>query len=693
MLARLHLLTDEARSKANVSTRSQWPDEKWHLNIDKNGLPESAGTFNWNFEMGSAGSLLDPRWSNLLEQCRKLVWSLLTDARSGQTLDPVTIAGSFRQQLGKLLRWMATNNYEFFSELDTEASWEYHDHLLIALRREKDDQVASGRFQFELQVLYTIFRQSSALSDAGVEPMPEAPYDGASPTSVAKASANTANGWIEPLPDDVALRVLAECVRWMGQPMDDVIALRDRFLNADLSKKAGKTRPVKRVVGGFTFSTLPGEKQPWHEQLGIEKLTLSESESESESEKRLTRIDSELRLLVMHASAACVTLIQGTTGMRLSEVTSLRAGVDAQTGLPKYVSIQLSKTGLNELFFLESQVTKIHDGMMMRWVLGMRPAGSTYLPPAITALLRLEQLFKPWRDGSGLPWLILNPAGKSALGRKAENSKPPTRNNIAKRMKGFVAHYGGLASLPDIQKTPSGTVDLRPYKTGEGFRTHQWRKTFALYVLRTDPKMLPAISQHFKHMSLAMTEQGYIGNDPELLDSIDSVRRQRTVQFLLQQASGNAVIAGGMADLVRDHREQLQAVVGDCEGQEAYDRMEAWVAEGDLRIWYAEHGKCFMSLAPADARCHSLGKTDPWFKREPNYAQRNPSVCGGCKCFAVDGEHVVFWQERYRKNSDVLAKAGKDYGGEYRVAHERVRQSAAILRTLSASLDNNEGKE
>ncbi|WP_265946245.1 hypothetical protein [Dechloromonas sp. A34] len=675
MRTRLHLLPDTERALAQVSSRSLWHDDKWWFDNIKIGLPDRDSMFDWSLRMDGDSTLLSPQWSPLLEDCRKLVWSLLTDARSGKGFDPVTLSGGFRQQLSKLLRWMAVSGYESFSQLDTEASWEFHDHLLGLLRTKKSGDVASGSFQFALQILSTIYRQSAALSEANVAPMPESPYDGGSICKVAKTAATIENGWIEPLPDCVALRVLGQCMRWMGTPLDDVIRLRDLYLSLEVSKDVG-VRAVETALSEFRFSVIPGESEPWRDRLGTEA-----DYSRSTGEVR-TRLDAAVRALVGHASSACVTQIQGTTGIRISEVAALRSGIDEATGLPSCVSIQKSKTGLNELFFLNSQVTKIHEGSMMNWVLGMRPVGSSYLPPAVTALLGLERLFEPWRTGSDLPWLLVTPGGRLSLSRQLDMTSPATRRQIAKQMKNFVGTYGGLADLPDILRTASGSIDITPYKSGEGMRTHQWRKTFALYILRTDPNMLPAISQHFKHISLAMTEEGYIGNDPELLDSIESVRRQRTVKFLLEQANSSTVIAGGMADLVREHRAQLRAVIGNSDDGTAFQKMEAWVTEGDLRIWFADHGKCFMSLTPGESRCHTMGQTNPWIKGEPNYAQRNPTVCSGCKCFAVDHEHLDFWQARYQKNASILKAAGKDHFKEFTVARERMRQSASILHTL-----------
>ncbi len=674
MSRRLHLLPAAERSGARVSSRSIWSDAKWYFDEIKIGLGDSATTFDWNIPMSDGLSLLSPEWSALLEDCRKFVWSLYTDVRSGKSFNAETLSRNIRRHLGKLLRWMSANGYMSFSQLDNEASWEFHDYLLEQNQLKNSGDVASGMFQVNLQILCSIYRQSSALIEANVQPMPEAPYDGKSAEKVAKAAANVENGWIEPLPDEVALRILNQCIRWMGTPLEDIIRLRD--LDLSLEGRGKSHRIVESALSKFTFSVIPGESESWRGPLG------TEPEDSSATDALRPRLDSMVRVLVSHAASACTTLIQGTTGIRLSEIAAIRGGIDETTGLPRCVTVEHSKTGLNELFFLNSQVTKIHGGVMMNWVLGMRPVGSSYVPPAVTALLALERLYEPWRSASQLPGLLLTPGGACTLTSQLEKATPIRRSTILTHMKLFVKEYGGLEDLPDKLKTGSGSIDLTIYKSGEGIRTHQWRKTFALYILRTDPRMLPAISQHFKHLSLAMTEEGYIGNDPELLDSINSVRRERTVRFLLEQASDNTVIAGGMADLVREHREKLREIVGDSVDAAAYVKMEAWVTEGDLRIWFADHGKCFMSLTPGESRCHTMGQTSPWLKGEPNYAQRNPTVCSGCKCFAVDHEHIEFWQARHQKNASILKAAGKEHIKEFTVARERMRQSASILRTL-----------
>lgn len=263
------------------------------------------------------------------------------------------------------------------------------------------------------------------------------------------------------LPDDVALRILGQCMRWMGTPLDDVIKVRDLYLSLEVSKNVG-VRAIETALSEFRFSVIPGESIPWRDRLGREARYFRKP-----GEVR-TRLDAAVLALVGHASSACVTLILGTTGIRFSEVAALRSGIDEVTGLPSCVSIQKSKTGLDELFFLNSQVTKIHEGAMMNWLLGMRPVGSSYQLPAVTALLGLERLFEPWRSGSDLPWLLAPPGGRISITHQLDMSNPSTRRDIAFQMKDFVGTYGGLADLLDTLRTASGSIDITPYKSGEG---------------------------------------------------------------------------------------------------------------------------------------------------------------------------------------------------------------------------------
>lgn len=193
--------------------------------------------------------------------------------------------------------------------------------------------------------------------------------------------------------------------------------------------------------------------------------------------------------------------------------------------------------------------------------------------------------------------------------------------------------------------------------------------------------MLPALTLHFKHMSLAMTEEGYLGNDPELLSALESANVRETTQFLLEGARGTIPIAGGMAELVRRHRDSLRAIIGDATGDNAYEAMEAYVIEQNLRIWMHDDGNCLIGVQPSGSRCHELAGTNGADTLRPSFPTRAPDVCNQCDCYAVIPRNVTFWRNRLEENKAILAVA--EQAGrykEYAICRERIRQSEGILK-------------
>ena len=93
---------------------------------------------------------------------------------------------------------------------------------------------------------------------------------------------------------------------------------------------------------------------------------------------------------------------------------------------------------------------------------------------------------------------------------------PLTNANITQRINLFAAYVG----VPHHQGVP---WPLSP---------HQFRKTFARFVARRDRSQLLALSDHFKHMSVAMTARGYVGSDFDLHELVDHEGRSETALAL-----------------------------------------------------------------------------------------------------------------------------------------------------------------
>jgi hypothetical protein len=253
-------------------------------------------------------------------------------------------------------------------------------------------------------------------------------------------------------------------------------------------------------------------------------------------------------------------------------------------------------------------------------------------------------------------------------------------------MRNFITAEVDLSGLPDAN---SRGEDLRIYRESRGqcIRTHQWRKTFAHYVLLTRSlrSMLVSVSQHFKHLNLAMTEQGYVIKDPFLRHAMEATAVASTVGFFMEASRGK-VLTGRMGELIEQHREELRRLV-DGDADASYKRVEQWVRVHDIRIFFAEHGKCAVALDPMVARCHEAAGTRSPLNNGPNVEARHPALCAGCAAYIVDADHSDFWLERYTQNATVYAAAKRaGIGHQYRVAGERVNRSAAMQRHLGIEI-------
>lgn len=678
-MSAVHILstrpTDRWQTPGRISARSLWTDSVWYFDPDRPSAPSGTFTMHWNIEMGDGTTLLAPKWKSLLNECRLLVWSLHYDRRQGRNLSLSSIP-KHRSELGRLLPWMAENSYGSLGDLDNIASWEYHDHVLRLLRKQGNDDFFPSALSHPLMLLSQIHGQGPVFDEAAMNAMPDIPFDGKAPSYLGKEASKKAQGWIEPMPDPVTIKILAAAYRMIGAPAKDILKLQQHYIDARGAVRV-KGERYTQVLEDFEFSIIPGEDKPWRDPIGAE-VDLSFFFG-----RPVQRSDTVLRNLINDVAAACLILVQGTSGVRVSELCAIRSGWDKDRDLPDCVQVRRSKSGLSELFYLVSQEFKTQNGAQMEWVIGMRPVGTRYEPPAVKALRVLEVLFAPWREMAGSPALVVTFSTSGSLPREKEFIGWADGKYVADATRAFSLRYASLHELPDTWVSNGKTYDLSKYKSGEAIRSHRWRKSFAQFILRVDPSMLPEISRHFKHMSIALTETGYIGNDPELLDSIDSIRRQSVVGFLLQQLRGATPLAGGMAKLIDAQRERLRETASSNPKLSEEESLESWVLETDLRIWFNPHGKCFIDLFPADARCHRLAGTSPWLATAPNYAHQSPSVCCGCNCFGVDHEHLDFWTDRLRRGELVLQSAGPGKNHEYRVEFERVRQARSIVRALT----------
>lgn len=676
----LHLREDDGLASEHVSSVSRWNSPQWWLDGPTKGQESCVQMIPWDFRMPGGTNFMDATYAPLLDAARRFVWSLLTAPGDGAKCLAPGSASNLSTGLKHLITWMIKNAYSSFAELTSEALAQYLDDLALAVADTDSDLESEAQIVARLRIIFWLWQQRRELEKAGIGSLPSRPWPGYRSPELARMIGVKAARQIPPLPDEVALPVLNAAYRMIGTPADDIIRLSRIYLEASKSATTRFTAFVRgrNAIEAFRFSDVDASGNAWREPL------LATAKALTAGVNPLRPIN-ELRRLVMDVYGAAVIIIQATTGMRISEVAGLPAGLDKKTGLPACVRVQPSASGLHELFILTSDMSKGNDVPDdAEWVLGMRLRGTSDIPIPVRAIQVLHELLKPWRSLSGSRDLLLTLSTTNGISRTADDVSRVRCNHLRNWMRIFVMRHVDLSYLPDTSNRAVLPNDLVPYRVSRGrcIKTHQWRKTLAHFVFNTDSSMIPALAQQFQHMSTAITEHGYLGRNQALFETFDSVRVQETTSFIYEHMLGRSVLAGRMGKAIEDHIDEIRKATEGLDPVRAWRKVYKIVSDDGIRLWFAPHGKC-MPLNPAQMRCHEAAGTASWRNKEPNYEAREPTLCAGCGCFVLDGRHVPYWEQRYVENWAAWRRAERNgTEGQFRVVRHRAEQARSLLAKL-----------
>lgn len=508
----------------------------------------------------------------------------------------------------------------------------------------------------------------AALNIAG----PHNPFETVSMESVVQSIDAKGLDDVEPLPDAVAIPILNAAAALLHTPAVDVIRLQTAFLAIRGKGDPGYARSMRlqrELAEGFEFTPLEEGGPPWRDRLDLK------------SPKSTGSLD--LRRAIRRIHMAALTILLAGTGVRISEACSVEVDDrEIDDGLPSCVESRPSLSEQTEHFWLHGFLSK-NQGRARpeQWLLGARPQKAHTEPATLRAVRVLEELLQPWRRMASTPGLrrqlqVSLGAGLPIDGKAIRWIRSAT---LARLMAEFFASL----DLKSVLAEAAGSDErLRVYSETNGrcIHPHQWRHTYYEFMVRLDPRLLPAVSLHFKHTSLAATEIGYGSKDGSVREAKDSVRVQETVRSFTRRRFGQVAPVGNMARELERERAALERMVGDLPGAEAEKRVEAFVIENDIRIWPAEHGSCLMALNPTEAACRKAGGTVDFRTTAPDLANRTPSLCCGCPNFSVGKENIPYWRRRYVDNRTAWIES--DRNPLFRVSLRHAEQAAAMLRAL-----------
>lgn len=249
--------------------------------------------------------------------------------------------------------------------------------------------------------------------------------------------------------------------------------------------------------------------------------------------------------LCNHINAMCFFVLALYTGMRVSELISLKKGsVKIEDGM---ILIQ------GKLF----KTVKDRRGRLEAWACGLNNENN-YAYKAIQILEKLtpkdyENLFFKYWDN------------------KFINVHTSTIN-------------------------PSLKYLLQYFNIDWNITTHQFRRTFAKLIGTTDKTNLLALQQHFKHASISMTSY-YVGEDLELIEMI-SEEKKIEIAIGLNQILASNNLAGKLGEKIAKTNMKFRGVAGE---KLRKDYIDSLINNSDLIVVPHEYGFCIYQ--PEQARC------------------------------------------------------------------------------------------
>jgi integrase len=603
---------------------SRFRDDVWDFYpyIPQESLSLSQKCIDWHARLPDGRSLTDPEHAGLLNSAKAFVWSLFADPVEGRRRPKMlTLVGKTKVLLF-LLRWMVDRGLTRFVELDG--------HTLAyaqAAPNSGGKPVSRSTLEHRLQIVEDIHLQRAKLDDA-LTVHPWAGESTASLTGVEHRSRSYVPA-TEPIPDRVAgelARVAIEYVRNRG-PV--ILAARDAK-DAALQKKRNS---------GYGRGTLQETRAAIVHQWGYENAY------------KLTTALNRLRM-------SCYVVIALFSGMRESEVMSI--GEDC-------IARRRSRDGSCDVTLLHGTIYKT----------GMRPKAWQVPPVVEEAVAVLVRLTTPLREALRQEAGELRARIPDTIGK--EQARLVRRLAIVERHqdKLFLAKYTQQNNVISVLSGVSIRNELRRFCVDHEIfddaerpyplHSHQFRRSYARFMARSELGDLLTLRDHFGHWSLDMTvyyadgaSYEYVA-DRELLEMVAAEKQICQAKVLRDYLESDAPLANGGHWLG-----QWRSTVRTAPNKEAL------IAEyaGSITLNGTGHSWCV-----GNARGTGCG----------GLCIFEAPMCVECPYGIIGPEHRPVWEGIRDQQREALSL--DDMGASGRARAERILDAAlAVLRRLDGEV-------
>jgi len=626
----------------------------------------------WDFQMPDGTHFSEPKWRTLYTSMQVCVASMVNarpNPEGGRHRQMIRISTTLRY----FVRWMAIFGHQDLSCMDTTRFEDYAHWISLTKCRGLGDASISVLHAYSiLSFPALLFYQNEALIEAGLPSIPSTPYGGVGIWDLANKICDKKTESYPAVPDEVFIPAINKVIEWLDCQIEEIHEAVEAYRDNYQGKCIPTQWKYRRIaLASLKFSADRNTGLPWFEGFAepvLRKRSRAHSKARRGQEAELNA-GHKIRELVNYARACCSIAIQGLVGLRISEVCGLSvAGERGSNGWPACIQVERSKSGMEELFYIHGTVFKDKEQPRPgRWLAGMRPLGSDYVPIPVKAILVLDTLFAPWREMSGRDDLILSFSNRNGLANRAEKVTPVSASTLREGQQEWMHRF----------------VEVPHEFSHWVITTHQWRKSFARFCVRTDATLLPEISRHLQHVSIRTTERSYTGEDKELRYLIRDAAIELAADIIYQATEAPDQTSGRLADEIHDFAEELHHHVSPDDERATHAFLYETMEHDETWAWELQWGCCL--FRPEYAMCHLKNASSGIFRpAAPALDRLGPfSSCNECRNHIVLPRHRVFWQKR--RTALLAQRAENRKNGlndiDFVVAH-RLAQCNTILNRI-----------
>jgi integrase len=578
-----HVGIDDITAAFRVTARSCFGDPVWYLVSDDTQRATGSRNYKieWSLQLGHGISLTDRKCERLLHAAKLLLlvewrgYGLEAQFGKFRTLR----AGSVSHVATSLLRfltWMVGRDILSFGALTAGHFVSYRNAVMHRESRDRRDgarrkRITDTTIYQNLKIVRTLIKVGQSIpGGSSIDPTLADELLSNGCTSTDSVQTTTSR-----IPDHVFVKLSESSLAMITDAVPDLLTLYQEAERMTVNERAGHLKRLRLWRNGK--GPRPSAK--------IVRFGRTQNDFGVDTKHALNR-------WIILAQASCYVLIAGLTGMRVSEVLSLRSGCLSTLALADGRRLLL----VNGTVFKTAQAA---CGEKADWVAGW-DLPDNRVRIAIDALHRIQETCRSNRGrGSAL---------FRAFVHQYDAREEWDAGAVNRRLNDLLVFFG---------------VEASP------IASHQFRKTFARFVALSDQGSIFALMRHFKHVSVAMTER-YLPDYgvelwDEILDAKDEVVRER-----LSEIAGERRLAGTQGEQILRRR-----AANANKAATISETVDAVVREMGSRIVLHVYGLCFYD--DDSAKCNG------------EVANVGFDTCRSCSNFCIAPSNLPYHRERLQR--------------------------------------------